>query len=99
MLINHFAIFLSNKSVLYLFSIIDDTSVKYFGAYHLLRIICLYKLALRARSNIKPTSFVEEFARVFSRECNMPGDGSDELNDVGQMVLVSGVVLSAVRLE
>ena len=42
MLINQFATFLSNKSVLYLFSVIDDSSVTFFGQYHLLRIICLY---------------------------------------------------------
>ena len=40
-LINQFATFLSNKSVLYLFSVIDNSSVKFFVAYHLLRIICL----------------------------------------------------------
>ena len=43
MLINQFATFLSNKSVWYLFSVIDDSSVRFFGEYHLLRIICLYK--------------------------------------------------------
>ena len=43
MLINQFAAFLSNKNVLYLFSVIDDSSVKFFGAYHLVRIICLYE--------------------------------------------------------
>ena len=44
MFINKFATFLSNKSVLYLFSVIADSSVTVFGQYHLLRIICLYKL-------------------------------------------------------
>ena len=46
MLINQFATFLSNKSVLHLFSVIDDSFVNFFGAYHfylkVLRIICLY---------------------------------------------------------
>ena len=41
MLINQFATFLSKKCVLYLFSVIDDSSVTFFGQYHLLRIICL----------------------------------------------------------
>ena len=47
MLINQFTTFLSNKSVLYLFSVIDDSSVTFFGQYHLLRIICLYKIKVQ----------------------------------------------------
>ena len=42
MLINQFATFLDYKSVLYLFSVIDESSVTVFGQYCLLRIICLY---------------------------------------------------------
>ena len=52
MLINQFTTFLSNKSVFYLFAVIDDSSVKFFVAYHLLRIICLYlKYALISSKN------------------------------------------------
>ena len=43
MLINQFATFLSYKSVLYLFSVIDESSVTVFGQYCLPTIIHLYK--------------------------------------------------------
>ena len=45
------------------------------------------------------TSLVEELPGVLATESYVARDGPHQLDDVGQVVLISGVVLSAVGLK
>ena len=48
---------------------------------------------------LKLTSFVEEFSRVFSAERDVARNGTEQLDDVREVVFVARVVLTRVRLE
>ena len=45
------------------------------------------------------TSLVEEFTRVLSGEGDMSGNVAHQLDDMGQMVFVPGVILTGVRFK
>ena len=52
---------LFSKNFLYLFSVIDDSSITFFGHYDLLRIICLYRffMILESAGRAKREGFVD----------------------------------------
>ena len=45
------------------------------------------------------TVLLEELLGVLAGEGDVPGDDPNELDDVGEVILVPGVVLAAVRLK
>ena len=45
------------------------------------------------------TFFVEEFTRVFASKSDVLRDGTEEFDDVGQMILIARIILARMRFE